>query len=29
MPCNPAHELVYAKMTGFPYWLAKASETCF
>ena len=29
MPCNPAHELVYAKMTGFPYWPAKASETCF
>ena len=27
LPCNPPHELVYAKAKGFPYWPAKASET--
>lgn len=23
LPCNPPHELVYAKAQGFPYWPAK------
>ncbi|GFR14163.1 zinc finger MYND domain-containing protein 11 [Trichonephila clavata] len=23
LPCNPPHELVYAKVKGFPYWPAK------
>ena len=25
LPCEPQHELVYAKAKGYPYWPAKAS----
>ena len=25
-PCEPRHELVYAKAKGFPYWPAKANQ---
>ena len=26
LPCDPQHELVYAKARGFPYWPAKANH---
>ena len=26
LPCDPQHELVYAKAKGFPYWPAKANH---
>lgn len=26
IPCNPSHQLVYAKQKGYPYWPAKVMQ---